>query len=238
MVYVVSLLVKVDRKVDMAYTILVMSCDKNKDLWKPFYLCMEKYWKDHPEIIYCTETTENPYYKTICKNYDINKWTRRVYECVKEINTKHILLMVDDLFIRDYVDNDFIWLLKDYVKDNYASLNFEFCFDDKDITFSKYMLVRNSFGKFKLSCMCQMWQKRAMLKLFDCDKDPWKFEKDNNALNYQFLISKNGDFINWGKRKDTWIWGVVKGKWTHECKEFFDKEGINDINYEERGFYD
>ena len=218
----------------MAYTIVVMSCDKNKDLWEPFYLCMEKYWKIHPRIIYSTETVTNPYYETICRNYPIDKWTKRVYDTIKDIPTKHILLMVDDIFLRDYVNDKLIFALKDYVVGNVASLNFEFSFDKLDTPYYMGIWKRNLFGKFKLSCMCQMWQKRAMLKLFNCEKDPWKFEKDNVAYNYQFLISKNGDFLNWGKRHDTWKWGVVKGKWTKECKEFFDKEGIV-VNYEDRG---
>ena len=222
----------------MSYKIVVMSCDKNKDLWKPFYICMEKYWKDHPEIIYSTETIENPYYKTICRDLPIEKWTKRVFETVKGLPCKHILLMVDDIFLRDYVNNDLIWCLKDYVKGNYASLNFEFCFDDNDITFSKFMLIRNPHGKFKLSCMCQMWQKKAILDLFNVEKDCWKFEKDNKSKHYDFLISKNGDFLNWGKRHDTWKWGIVKGKWTKECKDFFDKENITDIDYSIRGFID
>ena len=49
--------------------ILVCSCDRNWDLWMPFHHCMEKYWNDHPEIIYKTETKDNPYYKTIKKDY-------------------------------------------------------------------------------------------------------------------------------------------------------------------------
>ena len=81
-----------------------MSCDKNKDLFKPFYLCMEKYWQDHPEIIYCTETIDNPYYKTIKKNYDISRWTKRVRETIQEIDSDYIMLTIDDLFIREKVD--------------------------------------------------------------------------------------------------------------------------------------
>ena len=48
--------------------ILVLSCDKNKDLWEPFKHCIEKYYPNHPEIIYATETIKNPYYRTICYN--------------------------------------------------------------------------------------------------------------------------------------------------------------------------
>ena len=99
----------------MSFKIVVMSCDKNEDLWKPFYLCIEKYWKDHPQIIYSTETKVNPYYKTYCYNYPIEKWTKRVYDTIKDLECDNILLMVDDLFIRNYVDNDLINSLEDYI---------------------------------------------------------------------------------------------------------------------------
>ena len=105
--------------------ILVMSCDKNEDLFYPFYHCIEKYWPDHPEVMYSTETKINPYYKTICKNYDINKWTKRVRESVQEINDDFILLMVDDIFIRQKVNNDSIISLTKYFDDNTASFNLE-----------------------------------------------------------------------------------------------------------------
>ena len=221
----------------MSYKIVVMSCDKNEDLWKPFYLCMEKYWKGHPEIIYSTETKVNPYYKTICRNYPIDKWTLRVRDTIKDLPCKHILLMVDDLFIREQVDNDFIWDLQKYFVQNVASINFEFSFDKDDIPYDKYLMIRNPYGKFKLSCMCQMWKKSYMLKLFTKAYDPWIFEKKNEHKFFAYLISRNGDFLNWGKKREDWRWGVVKGKWTRECKEFFDKEGI-EIDYSIRGFID
>ena len=145
--------------------------------------------------------------------------------------------MVDDIFIREQVDSDKIWNLCNFVKDNFAALNLEFSFDQRDVFLTKDIYIRNIGGKFKLSCMCQMWQKQAILKLFNCDKNPWQFEKDNQALTYDYLISKHGDFLNWGKPKDRWQWGIVKGKWTKECKDFFDKEGI-EIDYRKRGFYE
>ena len=45
--------------------ILVISCDKYEDTFTPFHYCMEKYWPEHPEIFYSTESVINPYYKTI-----------------------------------------------------------------------------------------------------------------------------------------------------------------------------
>lgn len=221
----------------MSFKIVVMSCDKNQDLFEPFHHCMEKYWKDHPEIIYSTETVINPYYKTICRNLPITCWTKRVVETIKDLPCKHILLMVDDIFIREKVHNDYIVRLCDFVQGDFASLNFEASFDSHDIPVAPNILLRNAIGKYKLSCMCQMWQKRIMLKVFNKCYDPWKFEKRNEHMNYLYLISKNGDFIKWGRKLDDYRFGVVQGKWSYETKEFFDQEGI-EIDYNKRGFWE
>ena len=218
-------------------SILVMSCDKNSDLWYPFHYCIEKYWSNHPNIIYSTEKTYNPYYKTICKNYPFNKWTKRVWDTVKEIDSEYILLMVDDIFIQNKVDNDLINSLTEYLHDNYASVNIESSFDKNDIPINDLLCLRNPTGKFKLSCMCQLWQKKALLDLFNCEYDPWKMEKIDNTKDYLFLISKDKYLIDFGRTKDNWKFGVIRGKWSKECKEFFDKEGIN-ILYTKRGFFD
>ena len=220
----------------MKYKIVVMSCDKNEDLWFPFYHCIEKYWNDHPEIIYSTETKINPYYKTICNDLPIEKWTRRVYEVVKTLKCDKVLLMIDDLFVRDYVDDDLLETLSDSVGGIIAGLNFEKSFDPLDIPLGNHISLRNINGKWKTSVMCQLWSKKAILDLFNVDKTPWDFEKDNISNGYLFLISKTGSFIKWGYEDRKWF-GIRKGKWCKECKDFFDKENI-EIDYSIRGFYE
>ena len=219
----------------MSYKIVIMSCDKNNDLWLPFHLCMEKYWKDHPEIIYSTETLTNQYYKTITLDYPISQWTKRVYDTIKDLECDNILLMVDDLFIRQPVDNELINKLDSCVGGLIGALNFEKQFDPNDTQLNNMLCLRNPKGKWKTSVMCQLWNKKALLDIFNCEKDPWTFESDNNSKDYIFLISKYGNFINWGYGDRKWF-GIRKGKWCYECKEFFDKENI-EIDYSIRGFY-
>ena len=216
--------------------ILVMSCDKNEDLWLPFHLCIEKYWKDHPQVIYSTETKTNQYYKTIAKDYPIGKWTKRVRDTVKELECDNVLIMVDDLFIRKHVDTELIKCAESYIGGIIGGVNLEKKFDTNDIRLDYLVSLRNYYGKFKTSVMCQIWSKRAILDIFSCEKDPWTFEKDNQSLNYLFLISNYGNFIEWGYSERKWF-GIRKGKWCKECKEFFDKENIK-IDYSIRGFYE
>lgn len=218
--------------------ILVISCDRNKDLFYPFYYCLEKYWPDHPEVIYSTESIVNPYYKTISLNYDLSNWTRRVRETVEQIEDDHILFLVDDIFIREKVNNDRILNLCNYLKNEYANINLQLNGDNKAKYFTDDILERGG-KQWSLSCMCNLWQRKALLDLFDYDTDPWTFEENNYTKDYKFLISKYGDFIKFGRKSNKeWHFGLMRGKWDPECIRFFIKEGLDkDIDFLDRGIW-
>ena len=140
--------------------IVVFSCDKNKDTFEAIHHCIEKYYPNHPEIIYITETIKNPYYKTICKNYDVDRWTQKIREALKEINDNVILLMTDDNFIRKPVDIERIKYVEANLKGNIAMFNFEKSFDPLDQeSCYKGFKMKNLKGIAINSIMCGMWQK-------------------------------------------------------------------------------
>lgn len=214
--------------------ILVLSCDKNTDLFPLFHHCIEKYWPNHPEVIYSTETVENPFYKTICKNYPLEQWTKRVRECVEEIDDKHILIMCDDLFIRQEVTHD-IEHLCNYLHDDIASINLEKSFDSKDIPVNSFLMMRTPEGKYKNSCLCSLWNKDRLLDVLAIDASPWEMEQLNDGHDFVYLILKDY-FIEWEDPTTHWRWGLVrKGQWRREAKTFFDAEGI-EVDYSIRGF--
>lgn len=220
----------------MSLKIVVMSCDKNKDLWFPFYHCMEKYWKNHPEIIYSTEELTNQYYKTIKGKFIANKWTDRLLYTIKTLNCYNVLIMVDDIFIREYVDNELIISLQQYINDNVASINLEKCFDPYDKPFNDLLMQRSTLGRYKTSVMCNMFNREKLVKILkNIHTDPWEFERINNHMNFTYLIARNKCFINFGYEYRNWF-GIRKGKWCLETRDFFNKEGI-EIDYSIRGFY-
>lgn len=113
--------------------ILVVSCDKNTDIFQPFYHCMEKYWKNHPEIVYATENVQNPYYKTVSFDIPLENWTKRIRKTLDCIDDDKILFMVDDCFVRDYVDIDRIKYVEENLCGNIANFNFEQSWDINDM---------------------------------------------------------------------------------------------------------
>lgn len=217
--------------------ILVLSCDKNEDTFEPFHHCIEKYWKDHPEIIYATETIQNPYYKTISKNYPLEIWTKRIRETLNEIDDKEILIMIDDCFIRKEVDVERIKYARSNLKGNIAMFNFEKSFDINDEeTDLKGFKKRQHGSPYEVSIMCGLWQKDKLIKVLEKDSNPWQVEINQDNKGFDYYINSGDYIIDWGY--ETFIFtGICKGKWCKNVIPFFEKEGIK-IDYEKRGFCD
>lgn len=217
--------------------ILVLSCDKNEDLFYPFYHCVEKYYPTHPEIIYATESIKNPYYKTICHNEPLERWTKRIRETLKEISDNEILLMIDDIFIRRPVDTKRIDYAKDNLKGNIACFNFEKVFNPNDKESGlNWWKIRKKGSEYELSLMCGLWNKEKLIHVLEKDSDPWSVEYNQDTKGYDYYINGGDYIIDWGYETFKPV-GVVKGKWTREVVDFFKKEGI-EIDYEKRGFVD
>lgn len=215
--------------------IVVCSCDKDKDLFYPFYHCMEKYYPNHPKIIYATEAIKNPYYETINKNYPLEQWTRRIRETLKEIPDNEILLMIDDIFIRRPVDTKRIDYARANLKGNIAMFNFEKVFnpEDKESGLNGWK-IRKKGSEYELSLMCGLWNKEKLIHVLEKDSDPWSVEYNQDTKGYDYLINSGDYIIDWGYITFQPV-GVVKGKWAREIVDFFKKEGI-EIDYEKRGF--
>lgn len=215
--------------------ILVLSCDKDIDIFDAFHHCMEKYYPNHPEIIYATESVNNPYYKTICKNYPLNKWTRRIRETLEEIPDNEILIMIDDIFIRNKVDEERIEYARSNLKGNIALFNFEKSFDKNDIETDLIGFKKRPNGsRWEISIMCGLWDKNKLIDILEGERDPWSVEEHPNTKGYDYYINSSDYIIDWGyiTYKPS---GLIKGKWTRNIVEFFKKEGI-EMDYEKRGF--
>lgn len=217
--------------------IVALSCDKNADLFKPFYILMEKYYPNHPEVIFITETIKNPYYKTICKDYPVDLWTKKVREALKEIDDNKILLTTDDNFIRQPVDVERIKYVERNLKGNIAMFNFEKSFDkeDKECMYTGFKM-RNPNGIAITSIMCGMWQKDKLIDVLNITCRPWEIERLSITHGYEYYINSGDYIIDFGYMFPK-PFGIVKGKWSKECVEFLKKEGI-DMDYSTREFYD
>lgn len=206
--------------------ITVLSCDKNKGLWEPFHYCMEKYWPNHPEVVYFTENTINPYYTTIPIPHDLNNWTAGVREFLLRIYDDKILLMVDDCFIRRPVDESRINYAEKHIGGNIALMNFEKSWDEKDSpTELEGWRKRKHGSAYEVSLMCGLWQREKLFKVLSRNCDPWTIELEQDNCGFDYYINSGDYIIDWGYRTFE-PFGVVKGQMTQECKDFLTSIGF------------
>ena len=88
-------------------SVLIYSCDKYSDVWGPFFTLFFRYW-DCPYQVYLATETEQcliPEVKTINTE---GTWSERMQQAVKEIPTKFVIGMCEDMFFRRKVRQDII----------------------------------------------------------------------------------------------------------------------------------
>lgn len=216
--------------------ILVLSCDKNEELFEPFRVCLEENWGSHPKVIYATETIRNPYYETICFDFPLSQWTKRIRKTLECIQTDKILIMIDDLFIRKPVTTDRIEYALDHLTGNIACFNFEKSFDEQDMDVGLEGFLKRKLGSsFEVSIFCGLWDKQKLYNVLDRDCDPWTIEEKQDNKGYEYYINSGDYIIDWGYK--TWNpTGVFKGKWMPETVDFLKSKGI-EVDFSKKGVH-
>ena len=93
-------------------SVLVSSCDKYEDAWRPFFKLVEKFWGDSPFTFYLnTETKGNDSieYKNgvaVLNTPASVSWGARLRGCLERIDSDYVILLLEDFFLQDYVDQD------------------------------------------------------------------------------------------------------------------------------------
>ena len=217
----------------------MFSCDKNEELWPVFNHCLEIYWPNHPNSYLLTETKKYKDIKTITKNYDIDKWTKRIRESLKEVKESKIIFICDDCFLNKMVNltklGDALNLLE---YDNTASVNFEILHDPADIPAEVPGFKKKTARTLhKVSLLCGIWNKDKLLNVLE-EKDcsPWKVEQDDNDMGYSFYVTENEKVLSWYRDGPGENAAIRQGKWMHGIEDFAQKEHLK-IDFEKKGFW-
>ena len=206
--------------------IAVLSCDKNEDTFLPFCHFMERYYPNHPEIIYFTDGIINPFYKTIPVKRTLDKWTKGFREFLNQIDDEQILLMIDDCFIRKPVDVERIEYASEHLNGNIALMNFEKSWDVNDEPTDLIGWKKRKHGsEFEVSLLCGLWQKEKLLKVVERDCSPWEIELEQDNCGFDYYINSGDYIIDWGYKTFQPV-GKVKGKWTKETVDFLKRNGL------------
>jgi hypothetical protein len=214
--------------------VIIMSCDSYDDCWKPFSILYNKYFPNNYKTHIVTETKTCSYFDTIKKT---GAWTKRLREALQELDSEYVLLMLEDYFIHSRVDNNKIKECLKIIKEtNSIVYNFEFKYRQCVGLDNTYDIQLNN-QVYLNSTQPSIWNRQRLIERLDKEQTAQEWELTKIDSQYMHLINNtNEKIIDIGYDLTHRPWGIVKGKWSKETKELFDKEGI-EIDYEKRGFY-
>lgn len=206
-------------------SLVVLSCDKYEVCWKPYFALLDKYWKEHPKAYLVTETKQCKYSNTI--NINSECWTERFRKALDQVPTDYVVVMLDDFFIRQPVDNSRIEYCISQMNDDIAVFNFEKKYRPCDE--SNLVGFERQFNNqvYLNSCQPSLWNRKALLERLQIDQTPWEWETSKVSDKRLCYINAQDFIIDIGYNH-TLDWGISRGKWTPECIEFLKKEGLYD----------
>lgn len=206
--------------------IVVMSCDKFQNCWKPFFTLYEKYFKNDYKVHIVTETLDCEYANTI-KVTGI--WTERLRKALEQIKSDNVILMLDDFFIRSKVNVERIEYCKSQMNDDIAVFNFEKKYRDCDNSNLKGFERQFNNQVYLQSAQPSLWNKQALISRLQEYKNPWEWETEIVNDNYIYYINTEDFIIDVGYRHQPINigWGITRGRLTEECKIFLKSEGLD-----------
>lgn len=232
-------------------TVLVNSCDEYYDLWEPFFTLFKKFWGDCPyQIVLNTEhkmyTAENLNIK--CINLSSKRkvaYGERFIRCLRQIETEYIVLLMDDFFLRDKVEQVYIDQLVNVLDNNadIACLSFDFFEDQYNIDDHRIpnFVKRSRYGRYRYNLQAAIWRKCELEKSWKKRETPWQWEVYGNmrswSMKMQIYAVSNSEMspIKYGKTTAL-DWGVIRGRWVeHDVVPLFDRHNIS-VDYSKRGF--
>lgn len=216
-------------------TVVVDSFDGYSDLWECFFSVFKKKWEDCPyEVKLISNYKKFDGIETINTGEEIN-WSYRTLSAIKQIESKYILLLLEDYLLGERVNNSEIEKALNFMEDknaNYLRLtNIPKSRNNKgDIFFPLYQ-----DEEYAVNLQASIWKREFLIE--SLEKYPgnaWEFEIGflKKAVNANHGLMENC----YGMSYDPLCIhnGVLKGKWFPSEIKYFSKQGIY-VQWENRG---
>ncbi len=229
-------------------SVLVNSCDKYEDAWKPFFHFFKKHWSACPYKVYLN-TESKQYVDDDIEIHTINSrkgisWSKRLKNALKQIDTEYIIFLLEDFFFLDDVDQGEIDKCLGYMEEDKKITTISF------VNYVKPKLLPSNIpgygekdenGRYFLGCQAALWRRKDLIKYLSPYENAWQYEEvgteraklygkkflktyESHAFVYE-LIPESGGF------------GICNGKWLESNVDLFKKEGLS-VNFDRLGMWD
>jgi len=186
------------------FAILVISSDGYKDIWPPFFYCIEKNWPDCPFPVYLGSNTiiYEGYTKlsTLLSGPDLD-WSSSLINILDQIDQEYLFVILEDFLIISKVDTNLFFKHFKYMEENQINhmhffnpvIPYDIKLDNEYGIYSEGAPYRvNVFGFWNKSCL-----KDILIK----GENPWNFEimgsyRSSGWNNFLSIINRPFNILN------------------------------------------
>jgi len=218
---------------DNDVSLLVVSCDAYKDLWRPFFHSLFKYWPDCPYPIFLGSNESeysDPRIKSILVGPD-KDYSSNLLAMLDRIETPWLILWIEDLLLTSPINTARLSNLIAVAQNHQAgylklSANTPWAFTNN---WEQEMGPVPKGIKYRATIGISLWNKDVLIRLLSPGESAWQMECNGSLRSNSFdepfyCLSTNVrsnpplSFVN----------AVIKGLWNRNVLPFLKKEGLGD----------
>lgn len=227
-------------------SVIVNTCDKYEDAWFPFFELIKKYWNGCPYPIYLNTESKTYIHEGLNVNV-INEnrssstkgfWGARLKACLKQIESKYVILLLEDFFLQDNVAqtdlNSCIQMMEN--NKNIKAIYFKQIAGYTTIYPENHQyFIMCEKKRYLLNLQAGLWRREDLYSLIDDKDSPWSFEEDGSFRVSEkdiFLCSTRGTHTDMANCVFPYLtdrrvgYGIWAGKWLWNNNKLFKRNGI------------
>lgn len=209
-------------------SLLIIGYDPYIDVWNHYFELINIYWKDRPKTYLATNGL-SPNYDgvTVIPTSNESEWSRKVQIAIEKIETKYVILLLEDFFTTKKVNNDYVIelvkLMEKY-KIDYCKLLNQSKIKGDIFEGHKNLHVIGKEDPYGISLQPAIWNKNYLSRLLgDENYNAWIFEFNQvkNRIQNQEKINCIADDRNILQVTHA----VVQSKYLRSAIRVFNRQG-------------
>lgn len=174
---------------DVKHTaLLILSCDKYSDIWKPFFDFLFRHWSDCPYTIYLgsnEQSYDDARVHTILSG-PARDWSNDTLAILKQIPERNVIILLEDYFVYAHPDqrlldrsvellgkhNATFLRLACFPSDHFEDYAYDAMKDDAEF------VVTRKEARYRVNLQAGIWNREKLMQLIVPGESPWKFETE------------------------------------------------------------
>jgi hypothetical protein len=203
--------------------VVVLSCDKYRDLWPPYFESFFRAWPDCPFKIHLAANSRSFAHSavvTLQSGADTD-WSSSVRRSIEQVEQDFVLLFYDDAFLTRPVPtrrvfDHFEWLVSH--RANYLRMR---PLPRPDLRVDDEVGLIQPGSPYRTSLFASIWRKQVLVDLLKDGETAWDFELQGlvRADSYDGFYSTYTHVFSY-------LHGVEKGQWLPWTVRYLRKQGI------------